>query len=133
LSVTLGDDGYYYTNSGELVYIRVNSVPNSGYLDVSIALIAGLVDKNIGQNFGGYVYDENGQFVGKYSYNEMLASYFEKLDSTGVYPLTQELAEAIQVHGGSMGWWKPDTVNYLFNGVDVNFDNAWLFLCCTAK
>ena len=131
LTVTLGDDGYYYTSDGKLVYLRINSVSAASYLDVSIAFIAGLVDKNFGQNFGGYVYDENGEFVGKYTYNTMLASYYECCDSSGVYPLTAELAEAIQVHGNSNGWWNPDAANYLFNGIPVVEDNAWLFLCCT--
>lgn len=133
VSVTLGDDGYYYTADGKLVYLRINSVSAAKYLDVSIAFIAGLVDSNFGQNFGGYVFDDDGNFVGKYSYNEMLASYYENCDVSGVYPLTAELAEAIKVHGESTGWWNPNTPNYLFNGVPVVTDNAWLFLCCTAN
>lgn len=131
LSVTLGDDGYYYTSDGQLVYLRIGSTGYASYLDVSIAYIAGLVDKNFGQNFGGYVYDENGEFVAKYSFNEMLAAYYEQCDSTGVYPLTEELATAIKVHGNSAGWWKPGTVNYLFGNMTVDPDTAWLFLCCT--
>lgn len=144
VSVTLGDDGYYYTSDGKLVYIRIGSVCDAKYLDVSIAYIAGLVDANFGQNFGGYVYDENGEFVNKYSYNTMLESYYGRIDEngviqngncdeTGVYPLTAELAEAIKCHGNSVGWWKPNTPNYLFNGVPVNLDIAWLFLCCTIE
>ena len=132
-SVTLGDDGYYYTADGKLVYLRINSIANAKYLDVSIAFIAGLVDQNFGQNFGGYVYDAEGNFTGKYSYNEMLASYYEKCNGSGVYPLTAELAEAIKVHGNSAGWWNPNAANYLFSTVDEITENAWLFLCCTAE
>lgn len=142
VSVTLGEDGYYYTSDGKMVYVRLGSVCQAGYLDVSIAHIAGLVDKNFGQNFGGYIYDDNGEFVGKYSYNTLLEAYYGGFDEegvytgncdlkTGVYPLTEELAEAIKCHGTSAGWWKPNTVNYLFNGVSVVIENAWLFLCCT--
>lgn len=144
VSVVLGEDGYYYTANGKPVYIRIGSVCDARYLDVSIAYIAGLVDKNFGQNFGGYVYDENGEFVGKYSYNEMLKAYFGYVDddnvqhtgycdANGVYPLTAELAEAIKVHGNSVGWWNPNSGNYLFAGVPVVKDNLWLFLCCTAE
>ena len=133
LSVTLGDDGYYYTTDGSLVYIRINSVGTSNYLDVPITLIAGLVDNNIGTNFGGYVYDEGGNFVGKYSYNNMIQAYMEHCDSNGVYPLTQEMAEAIKTHGDSSGWWNPGAANYLFSSVSEVEKNAWLFLCCTAK
>lgn len=130
----LHDDGYYYTADGKLIYLRIGSVrADKQYLDASIAYIAGLVDQNFGQNFGGYVYDENGEFVGKYSFNTLLASYYEQRDGSGVYPLTAELAEAIKIHGNSCGWFKPGTVNYLFDGVPVVPDNAWLFLCCTAN
>ena len=133
LSVTLGEDGYYYTNDGELVYIRLGSISTKKYLDVSIAYIAGFVDSNFGQNFGGYVYDDNGDFVGKYSYNDMIGSYYEICDSKGVCPLTAELAEAIICHGNSSGWWNPDAMNFLFSDVDYVVENAWLFLCCTAN
>lgn len=144
VSVVLKEDGYYYTTTGHLVYLRIGSTSNAKYLDVSIAYIAGLVDKSFGQNFGGYVYDEDGEFVGKYSFNDMLKSYFGYIDndgkkhpgycdSNGVYPLTAELAEAIIVHGNSVGWWNPDSGNYLFDGVPVAKDNLWLFLCCTAQ
>ena len=143
VSVSLHDDGYYYTSDGKLVYVRIGSVCDARYLDVSIAFIAGLVDSSFGQNFGGYVYDDNGEFVGKYSYNSMLLAYYGTVDEdgvvsgnydeTGVYPLNAELAEAIKCHGTSAGWWKPNTVNYLFNSVPVVLDNAWLFLCCTVE
>ena len=133
LSITLGEDGYYYTADGKLVYLRIGSPCYAKYLDVSVAYIAGLVDDNFGQNFGGYVYDDNGEFVGKYSFNNMLASYYEMCDSTGLYPLTEELARAIQVHGNSAGWWKPGTANYLFEGVNIDPETAWLFLCCTVR
>ena len=142
LSITLKGDGRYYTSDGKLVYVRIGSV--SSYLDVSIATIAGLVDANFGQNFGGYVYDEIGNFVGKYSYNEMLKTYYGYTDEdkvkhpgycsgNGLYPLTEELAEAIQVHGNSTGWWNPNSANYLFASVEEITENAWLFLCCTVE
>lgn len=132
ITVTLGDDGYYYTSDGKLLYIRLGSLSNAKYLDVSLAFIAGFVDSNFGQNIGGYVYDENGEFVGKYSYNSMIGSYYAKCDANGVYPLTAELAAAIKVHGNSAGWWNPQSGNYLFSSVLLNEENAWLFLCCTA-
>jgi hypothetical protein len=132
LSITLSEDGYYYTADGKLVYLRINSVSNARYLDVSIAYIAGFIDSNFGQNFGGYVYDDNGDFVGKYSYNEMIGSYYEVCDSMGVYPLTEELAEAIKCHGNSAGWWNPNAANYLFGSVEEVTENAWMFLLCTA-
>ncbi len=133
VSVTLGDDGYYYTSDGKLVYLRINSISDAKYLDVSIAFIAGFVDDNIGQNFGGYVYNEDGSFEGKYSFNDMIASYMEYCSGSGLYPLTAELARAIQVHGNSIGWWNPNAANYLFSSVNEVTENAWLFLCCTVE
>ena len=129
LSVSLGDDGYYYTSDGKLVSARVNST--TPYLDVSIAYISGFVDKNFGQNFGGYVYNDDGTFKAKYSYNEMIGAYYENCDGNGVYPLTAELAEAIKCHGESAGWWNPNSANYRFSGKVIVEENAWLFLCCT--
>ena len=130
LSVTLGDDGYYYTNEGKLVYVMLTKPSN--YLDVSIAFICGFEDENIGNNFGGYVYDDNGEFVNKFTYNTMIGTYVDHCDSNGVYPLTAELAEAIKCHGNSTGWWKPGTANFLFTGKPFVQENAWLFLCYTA-
>ncbi len=127
LSVYLGDDGYYYTSDGKLVYLRIGCVGEAGYLSDSLAYIAGFVDENQSSFICGYVYDENGEFVAKYRYNNMLKSYYEKCDK-GVYPLTEELAEMIKVHGESSGWWSS-----LFNNTAVYEPNMWLFLCCTAE
>ncbi len=139
VSVTLGDDGYYYTNDGKLVYVRITSVTGHGRtedfqfipaLSGSLALLAGHEDSNVGTNFGGYVYDENGNFVNKYRYNEMVKTYMEYTDSTyGVVPLTEEFAEAIKLHGEFNGWWDSDSYGYLFDGMIVYPDNLWLFLC----
>jgi len=71
--------------------------------------------------------------VGKYSYNDMIAAYYEHCDSNGVYPLTEELAEAIKLHGKSAGWWNPTSPDFLFNGKPYKEENAWLFLCCTSN
>ena len=97
-----------------------------------IAFIAGFVDENHGQNFGGFVYDDEGNFVGKYSYNSMIESYLQYCDH-GVYPLTEELAEAVKLHGQNAGWWNPTSGNYLFSNVLAVLENAWLFACCTAE
>jgi len=128
LTVTLGDDGYYYTNYGEIIYLCIGK--DAPYIETSIAYIAGYVDKNVGNNFGGYVYDENGNFKAKYSYNSMIESYLDHCDSNGVYPLTTELLEAIKCHGEQVGWWNPTSPNFLFRGVIYNEENPWLFLCC---
>ena len=130
LSVELHDDGFYYTTDGRLVYIKVTGT-NEAYLPgASLAYLAGYVDNNIGMNIGGYIYDENGDFVEKRNYNLMIEEYMKYCDSKyGVVPLTEELAECMMLHGTSTGWWNPSAGNYLFEGDDVVLENAWLFLC----
>ena len=130
INLTLGADGYYYIGS-KRVYIRITT--SSEYLDASLSMIAGFENDNIGQNVGGYVYDGDGNFVAKYSYNTMIGQYMEHCDSNGVYPLTAELVSAIKLHGESSGWWKPGTPNFLFEGKPYNPDYAWMFLCCVEQ
>ncbi len=138
ISVSLGDDGYYYTSEGKLLYLRIGSVPSEKYFESSLAEMAGLINTNNGSNMGalpvggtigGSVYDENGNFVGNFRYNQLLESYYEKCDeATGVYPLNEELLEVIKVHGDNNGWW-----DYLFGDTIVNRNNVVFFLCCTVK
>ena len=136
----LGDDGLYYTADGKLIYIRITTAAPHGSLNESfefvpalngsLALLAGHVDSNIGVNIGGYVYDEEGNFVNKYRYNNMIKTYMELVDSTyGVVPLTEELAECVKLHGEFNGWWDSEGNGYIFDGVEIDPDNAWLFLC----
>lgn len=139
--ITLGSDGYYYTNDGKAVYIRLTTAPGHSYMDEefnsqlvfggSLALMAGLVEgQDVGNNIGGYVYDENGNFVNKYRYNQMIATYLDYVDSTyGVVQLNAELVECIKLHGQSSGWFDPDSYGYLFGNIEVNDDISWLFLC----
>ena len=128
--VYLADDGRYYTADGKPVYIRVTS-SNETYLPgASLALLAGYVNDQIGMNIGGYVYDENGNFVEKRNYNLMIEDYMALCDDTyGVVPLTAELAECIQLHGKNTGWWNSASGNYIFGATPINVTNAWLFLC----
>lgn len=123
-------DGFYYTADGKPVYIRIKSSSETYLPGASLAYLAGYVDNNIGGNIGGYVYDDNGNFVAKLSYNLMIKDYMEYCDSTyGVVPLTAELAECIKLHGKQNGWWTKGSMNYLFGDQDIVQENAWLFLC----
>ena len=144
ISVSLGDDGYYYTNNGKRVYIRITTQTGIGYtenkqfvpvLSGSLALIAGHVNDKVGVTVGGYVYDENGNFVEKLKYNEMIKTYMDYADPTyGVVPLTEELADCIKLHGNANAWYDSSSGGYLFgNIIGVNNDNAWLFLCMVEK
>ena len=141
LRVELKEDGYYYTSTGKLVYVRLASVGSYSYIDLPITSIEDMLAFGVppeqigglgGINFGGYVFDEDGNYVEKRIYNDMLKKYWENCDSTyGVYPLTEQLAEAIQVHGNNAGWWDKDNEGTYIFSADVFDENAWLFLCCT--
>ena len=123
-------DGLYYTADGKPIYIRITT-GNQAYLGgASLALIAGFVDDKIGMNIGGYIYDENGNFVEKRNYNSMIQSYMELCDGGyGVVPLTTELAECIKLHGENNHWWDTTSPNFIFGSSDIVIENAWLFLC----
>ena len=142
ISVVLGDDGYYYTADGKKVYLRIDSVGDySAFMDIpfaSLATIAGFEGYQMGGtsggNIGGYIFDENGGYVEKRIYNDMLKSYWEKCDpENGVYPLNAELAEAIKVHGDNAGWWDAENQGTYIFKVPVTPETAWLFLCCTVE
>ena len=129
LTVELGEDGFYYTGDGKLVVLRIAS--SSPYID-SLAMMAGLINENVGGTVGGYVYDEDGNFVRKESYNEMISDYYEYADeATGVYPLTEELANAIKAIGTFRGWWSDGGASIFDDQTKplVNKDIAWLLMC----
>ena len=129
LSVSLGEDGYYYTSDGNLVVVHINTA--SQYLEAP-AVMAGILNENIGGNFGGYVYDDNGNFLRKEAYNEMIADYSAVADEkSGVYPLTEELANVIKSVGDFRGWWSGGAANVFGDEIKhlVNEDIAWLLLC----
>ena len=136
----LGDDGIYRTSEGKVIYIRITTTSPYGKINEelqfvpvlggSLALLAGCVDVNVGINVGGHAYDEQGNFLNKYRYNDMIKTYMDLADNKyGVVPLTAELAECIKLHGESNGWWNANSYGYIFDGIDVVPDNAWLFLC----
>ena len=139
-SVSLGEDGFYYTSDGKPVYLRLTSITGHTTTDEnlqtypvlggSLSHIAGLDGGDAVNNIGGVVYDENGNYVGKYFYNELLNTYLEYVDTTyGVVPMNAELAECIKLHGNSVGWYNPASPGYLFNNLLVNDEISWLFLC----
>jgi hypothetical protein len=35
----------------------------------------------------------------------------------------------IQQHGNYSGWWDSSDERYIFEGINVNKENAWLFMC----
>lgn len=143
VSVSRGEDGYYYTNTGKKVYVRITS-SNEKYgnytdgkfapLVESLAYLAGYVNENVGMNVGGYIYDEDGNFVCKKLYNGLIKTYMDYVDdSYGVVPLTDDLVDCIKLFGESRQWWKTGSNGYIFDGIPVNVENAWLIFCMAEK
>lgn len=143
LSVSRGNDGYYYTNDGKKVYARITSSNEKygNYVDgkfaplvESLAYLAGYVNEHVGMNVGGYIYDDEGNFVCKKLYNGLIKTYMDYVDDNyGVVPLTDDLVDCIKLFGESCQWWKTGSNGYIFDGIPVNVENAWLIFCMAEK
>ncbi len=134
-------DGYYHVGSenGPVVLIRLTT--ESPYL-ASFFTICNTTQ------LGSYFYDEDGNFLYKESYNELIFQYTGLPNEngaletgagiqdpiTGTYPLDSYLAHFMQMAGEDMGWWNPNSIHYRFADTDMEgkvlTENAWLFACC---
>lgn len=130
--LVLGADGFYHLGSaaGPLVYVRLGV--DSEYL----ACFKTIVDKS---GVVKYFFDENDAFIKKESYTECLMEYIACMDeSSGVYPLTEDLKYIIQQRGDYSGWFDKDADLYLFKDANgsiipgINAEISWLFMCCYA-
>ena len=123
----LGSDGYYHLGdaSGPIVYVRISSA--SKYL----ASLSNVCENG---QFTAYFYHDDGTFNKKITYNSAMLQYVNAADAdTGLYPLDANLEEIIKTCGEYKGWWKDDSINYIFSEVDENKASAWLFACCTIE
>ena len=120
------NDGYYHLNSVNGPVLYVNLTKPSPYKDSLAAIVET-------QNFGYYIYDENGAFKYKLTYTDLLCDYIENADeNVGVYPMTYDLALAIKDAGTHIGFFTADpgsVSNTFFGEVPITV-NSWLFACC---
>lgn len=125
------EKGFFHLDSanGPLVLVRLGKAAKVKYLDPFETIL-----EHTGVNC--YFYDDNGEFLRKEEYSEHLMKYIECVDETsGLYPLTEDLQYFIKNSGEQNGWWKTDG-NYIFrndNGehvIGINNEIAWLFMCC---
>ena len=126
LRVVLGSDGYYHLDSadGPLVYVRIS---------ISSMYIASFKDINEAGQLCRYFYDGDA-FLRKEHYVVAMNAYIAAADvKTGLYPLDEGLKYIIQNTGEHLGWWKENSMNYIFYDVNEVRENAWLFACCTAE
>lgn len=126
------EDGYYHLNSKDGPIIFIDLTTDSKFVS-SIQKICG------NQRMGAYIYDINGDFIEKRSYNELFLQYGmpdnadEKVSEPIRIPLTQKLAEAVKTFGDKNGWWSDNADTNIFTrsllGASYNKDIAWLLYC----
>ncbi len=125
------EDGYYHLNNenGPLVVVYLAEDPTVPYLPCFKTILER-------SGISEYKFDDNGDFVAKISYSECLLEYIEFADdTTGVYPLTEDLKTIIQARGEYVGWWDSTKADFVFkdsagNPIQgLNTEIAWLFMC----
>ena len=122
LTVVKGEDGYYHLNTadGPVVFIRISSA--SPYMaDFNKICETARVC--------AYVYNEDGSFNRRESYNEMILEYVTVANEDGVVPLNDQLAYMVKTAGDYMGWWNFSEDLDIFGDKIVDPAVAWLFAC----
>lgn len=122
------NDGFYHVGSADGPVLYMNLGADAPY--VSMYNLLGMSGFG-GTRFGYYFFDENGEFLYKESYNDGMIMYVQKA-SSGVYPVTPDLAYMMQMGGAEKGWWDENNPNYLFGDLSapINTEIAWMFCCC---
>ena len=122
LTVVKGEDGYYHLNNadGPVVFIRISSA--SPYMaDFNKICETARVC--------AYLYNEDGSFDRRESYNEMILEYVTVANEDGVVPLNDQLAYMVKTAGDYMGWWNFSDGLDIFGDKIVDPAIAWLFPC----
>ena len=122
LTVVLGEDGYYHYGSadGPVVFLRIAS-PNPYMSDFKT-----ICDST---RICAYLYNEDGSFDRRISYNELIAEYLTVASEDGVVPLNEQLADMVKTAGNYMGWWNFSEDLDIFDDKIVDPAVAWLFAC----
>ena len=122
-------DGCYHLGSadGPLLYINLGKVTKPNGYSVNAQINGETID---GITLGGgvfmkYFYDEDGTFIKKEKYNDLMNEYIACADTkTGVYPATKDLVYMIQ--NGCESQWSQEGGLLL----TANKDLAWMFGVC---
>ncbi len=122
LTVVLGEDGYYHldTADGPVVFIRLSSA------NPYIADFKTICDTT---RICAYLYNEDGSFNRRESYNEMILEYLTVANEDGVVPLNEQLVYMVKTAGDYMGWWNFSDNLDIFGDKIVDPAIAWLFAC----
>ena len=122
LTVVKGEDGYYHLESadGPVVFIRLSSA------NPYMADFKTICDST---RICAYLYNEDGSFDQRISYNELVAEYLTVANEDGVVPLNDQLADMVKTAGDYMGWWNFSEDLDIFGDKIVDPAIAWLFAC----
>lgn len=132
-------DGLYHLGSkdGKVVYIQLKHTPTtmpSATADEPKDYFTLEALANNG-HFGVYIFDEDGNFVEKNSYQEHIFACLENAhENAGIYYLTSGMIKGIQEYGTVNKWWDFDTERHIFGdkaGVSILEEYAWMFCLCT--
>lgn len=87
-----------------------------------------LPDAYINGQLRAYVYDDNGELIARYDYNDAMNEYLE----AGLVPVTEELATMLKRVGAHHNWWQAG--GFVFGG-DAPADeaSAWMVACSWMK
>lgn len=126
-------DGFYHLDSEDGPLVLVYLTENCTYIDC----FESIIDRT---GIRVYYYDDEGNFESKVDFTECIMEYVECADeSTGVYPLTEDLKHIITEYGTYNQWWDADSVNFRFRDIngnnmsEINTEIAWLLMCCYAE
>jgi len=125
IQVVLGQDGFYHVGSADGPVLYMTLGKKAPYVSLQV-IIQGDGPMG-GAPIRHYFYDENGEFVKKEDYTNLLGTYFACMDEEyGVYPMTQDLRYILE--NACSGWWDASSPNYILD--DCNPDIGWLFAGC---
>ena len=121
-TAVLGDDGYYHLDKPDGEILFANICETAPYLSLYAATSYGAIRD--------YVYDEDGNYVDKYDFNDCIVQYYNNSDKDyDVYPLTYDLIYILQTHGNNKGWYDIDNNpgGYIFDTMVVDESSAWMY------
>lgn len=122
-------DGYYHfgTADGPVVYVHLGK--NAPYVSLQVVIQGdGAMG---GAPIRRYFFAENGDFLKKEDYTDILSAYFANMDAErNVYPLTKDLEYIIK--NACSKWWETGSQDKMpaFDG--CNAEIAWMFALCYA-
>ena len=118
-------DGFYHfgTADGPVVYVHLGKkAPN-----VSLQTMIQGDGPVGGAPLRKYFYDNDGKFIKKEDYTDIMTGYFANMDQNlGIYPLNSDLVYILQ--NGCSGWWDATSPDYIFEG--CNPEIGWMFALC---